>query len=125
MKEFAESMGREIEEARGRMGRDECELGVRSVVNNKKREIEGLQLELVEGVVRRLAEEKKKLFEVLDGIERNYLEKMRQYQQLKEMRSELMNYLEPFAKNSELFELKIHTSNNNGLTKFREDLFEL
>lgn len=44
-------------------------------MQSKKQEIEKMQLELVELVMKKMSEEKKRMFEALESIERTYSEK--------------------------------------------------
>ena len=68
LRDFIAKMSKRIEEAKGAIRKDSCHLDFLSIVKNKKHEIEAMQLEILEMVVRQLSEEKKKLFGALEAI---------------------------------------------------------
>jgi hypothetical protein len=95
------------------------------MIRNKKQEIEALSLELMELLVRRLSEEKKRQFEALESIERAYQEKAQHFKKCEKSREELLSYLVPLIKDKEIFWLKMHASSGWGISKLKECLLEL
>ena len=65
------------------------------------------------------------MFEALDYIERTYSEKEHYYNKHHQHRMDIVNYLLPYVKNKEMFELKIMASSSWGVTRIKEQLMEL
>ena len=81
-----------------------------------------MQLDLMELVIKKLSEEKRRLFDVLESVERTYSEKANNVLRSQQAREETVKYLKSLTKNKELAELKLQTSSGWGLTKIKEQL---
>ena len=98
---------------------------VDKIIKEKKQEIETLQLDLMEMVIKKLSEEKRRLFEVLESVERTYSEKALNLDKSRQAREEMVKYLTSLTANKELAELKLQTSSGWGITKLKEQMAEL
>ena len=82
-------------------------------------------MDLMELVIKKLSEEKRRLFEVLESVERTYSEKAYNLDKSRQAREEMVKYLISLTKNKELTELKLQTSSGWGITKIKEQMIEL